>query len=80
MAALIARLLAGAVCIDPDDVRFALSVAALVCTRHGGASAMPTMPEIVARWGEMGVRLRASPASSLRSAMDPSQTSTTTGL
>jgi fructokinase len=51
MAALIARLLAGAESIDPGDVRFALSVAALVCTRHGGASAMPTMPELVARWG-----------------------------
>lgn len=72
MAALIARLLAGAVTIEPDDVRFALSVAALVCTRHGGASAMPTMPELAARWGEPGVRLRAAPAGNRPSAMDPS--------
>jgi fructokinase len=50
MAALIARLLSGAPRVEAEDVRFALSVGALVCERHGGASAMPTMAELGARF------------------------------
>ena len=33
-------------------VTFALTVAGLVCERHGGAVAMPTPEELAARWGE----------------------------
>jgi fructokinase len=57
MAALVRRLLADGV---PDDlagwqryVRFALAVAGLVCERPGGAVAMPTNDELVARWGAL---------------------------
>lgn len=57
MGALIRRLLAGGL---PEDVagwstyvRFALAVAGLVCERPGGATAMPTQDELVARWGAL---------------------------
>lgn len=54
MAALISRLLAGGRPADPagwtDHVRFALSVAGLVCERQGGATAMPTPGELAVRW------------------------------
>ena len=54
MAALISRLLAGGRPGDPavwqDHVRFALSVAGLVCERRGGATAMPTPADLAARW------------------------------
>jgi fructokinase len=57
MGALIRRLLADGL---PDDVagwsayvRFALAVAGLVCERPGGATAMPTQDELVARWGAL---------------------------
>ncbi|MEU4622948.1 carbohydrate kinase [Actinoplanes sp. NPDC023801] len=55
MAALISRLLATGRLGGVDDwtghVRFALSVAGLVCERKGGAVAMPTPDELRARWG-----------------------------
>jgi fructokinase len=57
MGALIRRLLADGL---PEDVagwstyvRFALAVAGLVCERPGGATAMPTQDELVARWGAL---------------------------
>jgi fructokinase len=57
MGALIRRLLADGC---PGDlagwqryVRFALAVAGLVCERPGGATAMPTNDELVARWGAL---------------------------
>ncbi|GAA1629419.1 carbohydrate kinase family protein [Actinoplanes couchii] len=54
MAALISRLLTGGRPADlpawADDVRFALSVAGLVCERQGGATAMPTPAELATRW------------------------------
>jgi fructokinase len=56
MGALIRRLLAGGLPADLDgwqrNVRFALAVAGLVCERRGGAVAMPTEPEVTARWGD----------------------------
>ncbi|MET0425046.1 MAG: carbohydrate kinase [Actinoplanes sp.] len=58
MGALIHRLLTGGVPADLDGwqhyVRFALSVAALVCERRGGAVAMPTTAELTERWGSLG--------------------------
>ncbi len=55
MAALISRLLAGGRPAGLDAwseaVRFALSVAGLVCERPGGATAMPTPADLAARWG-----------------------------
>jgi fructokinase len=55
MAALIAHLLADGPGTGPagwaDAVTFALTVAALVCERPGGAAAMPTRDEVAARWG-----------------------------
>jgi fructokinase len=57
MAALIHRLLQGGV---PTDVvgwrpalRFALAVAGLVCEKRGGATAMPSMKELMHRWGPL---------------------------
>ncbi|MFF5292254.1 carbohydrate kinase family protein [Paractinoplanes globisporus] len=57
MGALIRRLLADGF---PEGlagwhryVRFALAVAGLVCERRGGATAMPTNEELVARWGAL---------------------------
>ncbi|HWS38325.1 MAG TPA: carbohydrate kinase [Actinoplanes sp.] len=54
MAALISRLLAGGRPADlrgwTENVRFALSVAGLVCERRGGATAMPTPAELASRW------------------------------
>ncbi|GGK71840.1 carbohydrate kinase family protein [Mangrovihabitans endophyticus] len=57
MGALISRLLADG---RPADlagwqpyVRFALAVAGLVCERPGGAVAMPTNQELIARWGAL---------------------------
>jgi fructokinase len=55
MAALISRLLIGGRPAGLADwtghVRFALSVAGLVCERQGGATAMPTPADLQARWG-----------------------------
>lgn len=55
MAALISRLLHGGhpdgLAAWADHVRFALSVAGLVCERQGGAIAMPTPGELRTRWG-----------------------------
>jgi fructokinase len=55
MAALISRLLAGGVPEGLDgwqrNVGFALAVAGLVVERPGGATAMPTIDELTARWG-----------------------------
>jgi fructokinase len=55
MAALVSRLLAAGRPAGLDDwaghVRFALSVAGLVCERQGGATAMPTPADLRARWG-----------------------------
>jgi fructokinase len=57
MGALIRRLLAdglpGNLAGWERNVRFALAVAGLVCERHGGAVAMPTNEELVARWGAL---------------------------
>ncbi|MCY1138861.1 carbohydrate kinase [Actinoplanes sp. Pm04-4] len=57
MGALVRRLLADGLPKDLDgwqrNVRFALAVAALVCERRGGAVAMPTNEEVVARWGTL---------------------------
>jgi fructokinase len=57
MGALIHRLLTGGVPPDLDGwqryVRFALSVAALVCERRGGAVAMPSAEELTERWGSL---------------------------
>jgi fructokinase len=57
MGALIRRLLADGMPADLDgwqrNVRFALAVAGLVCERRGGAVAMPTNDELVARWGAL---------------------------
>jgi fructokinase len=57
MAALIRRLLAEGMPADVSgwqrNVRFALAVAGLVCEREGGATAMPTNEELVARWGAL---------------------------
>jgi fructokinase len=57
MGALVRRLLADGL---PEDlagwqrnVRFALAVAGLVCERPGGAVAMPTMVELIERWGAL---------------------------
>jgi fructokinase len=57
MGALIRRLLADG---RPEDtagwqryVTFALAVAGLVCERPGGAVAMPTQEELIARWGAL---------------------------
>jgi fructokinase len=55
MAALVSRLLIGGRPAGLADwtghVRFALSVAGLVCERQGGATAMPTPADLQARWG-----------------------------
>lgn len=57
MAALISRLLTDghpAGLIDwAAHVRFALSVAGLVCERQGGATAMPSPSDLRARWGDL---------------------------
>ena len=57
MGALIRRLLADGVPADLDGwqryVKFALAVAGLVCERPGGAVAMPTNEELIARWGAL---------------------------
>ncbi|AEV82804.1 sugar kinase [Actinoplanes sp. SE50] len=57
MGALVSRLLAEGRPADAAgwrrQVRFALAVAALVCERPGGATAMPTPAEVTARWGEL---------------------------
>jgi fructokinase len=57
MAALISRLLTGGFPARLEgwdrNVRFALAVAGLVCERPGGATAMPTVDELTARWGAM---------------------------
>jgi fructokinase len=57
MAALISRLLSGGRPAGPaawaGHVRFALSVAGLVCERQGGATAMPTPADLRARWGDL---------------------------
>jgi fructokinase len=57
MGALIRRLLADGPPADlagwQRNVRFALAVAGLVCERPGGAVAMPTNDELVARWGAL---------------------------
>jgi fructokinase len=57
MAALISRLLTGGFPAGLDDwqrhVRFALAVAGLVCERPGGATAMPGLDEVTARWGAL---------------------------
>ena len=55
MGALIHQLLADGLPVDWAGwcryVTFALTVAGLVCERHGGAVAMPTHEEVAARWG-----------------------------
>ena len=55
MGALIHQLLTGGLPVDwagwCRHVTFALTVAGLVCERHGGAVAMPTHEELAARWG-----------------------------
>lgn len=57
MGALVRRLLAEGLPADVAGwsgyVRFALAVAGLVCERPGGATAMPTQDELVARWGAL---------------------------
>ncbi|WP_433794381.1 carbohydrate kinase family protein [Actinoplanes sp. CA-252034] len=57
MAALISRLLTDGRPEGLADwtghVRFALSVAGLVCERQGGATAMPTPSDLRARWGDL---------------------------
>ncbi|HEX5203017.1 MAG TPA: carbohydrate kinase [Actinoplanes sp.] len=57
MGALVRRLLAEGVPAGlagwRRNVRFALAVAGLVCERQGGATAMPTNEELVARWGAL---------------------------
>ncbi|MFI5894766.1 carbohydrate kinase [Actinoplanes sp. NPDC051513] len=57
MGALVRRLLADGLPADlagwHRNVRFALAVAGLVCERQGGATAMPTNDELVARWGAL---------------------------
>ncbi|MEU8659669.1 carbohydrate kinase family protein [Actinoplanes philippinensis] len=57
MAALISRLLTDGRPAGLDawagHVRFALSVAGLVCERQGGATAMPTPSDLRARWGDL---------------------------
>ncbi|WP_433377959.1 carbohydrate kinase family protein [Actinoplanes sp. CA-142083] len=57
MGALVRRLLAEGLPADlagwHRNVRFALAVAGLVCERQGGATAMPTNEELVARWGAL---------------------------
>jgi fructokinase len=57
MGALVRRLLADGFPADlagwRRNVRFALAVAGLVCERQGGATAMPTNEELVARWGAL---------------------------
>jgi fructokinase len=57
MGALIRRLLADGMPADLAGwrryVTFALAVAGLVCERRGGAVAMPTLPELAERWGEL---------------------------
>ena len=57
MGALVRRLLAEGLPGDlagwERNVRFALAVAGLVCERQGGAVAMPTSAELVARWGAL---------------------------
>jgi fructokinase len=57
MGALVRRLLADGFPEDLDgwhrNVRFALAVAGLVCERQGGATAMPSNEELVARWGAL---------------------------
>ena len=57
MGALVRRLLADGLPESLEgwqrNVRFALAVAGLVCERQGGATAMPTNEELVARWGAL---------------------------
>lgn len=57
MGALVRRLLADGFPAGlagwQRHVRFALAVAGLVCERQGGATAMPTDEELVARWGAL---------------------------
>ncbi|MEU4160625.1 carbohydrate kinase [Actinoplanes sp. NPDC026670] len=57
MAALISRLLTegrpAGLTAWSGHVRFALSVAGLVCERQGGATAMPTPSDLRARWGDL---------------------------
>ena len=57
MGALVRRLLADGFPAGLSGwqrhVRFALAVAGLVCERQGGATAMPTEEELVARWGAL---------------------------
>ncbi|MBB2941454.1 fructokinase [Actinoplanes lutulentus] len=57
MGALIRRLLdegrPGSLADWQRHVRFALAVAGLVCERPGGATAMPTAPELTTRWGAL---------------------------
>ena len=57
MGALVRRLLADGMPADLAGwqryVTFALAVAGLVCERPGGAVAMPTQDELVARWGAL---------------------------
>ncbi|GIM96916.1 carbohydrate kinase family protein [Paractinoplanes toevensis] len=57
MGALIRRLLADGFPAGLEgwqrNVRFALAVAGLVCERQGGATAMPTNDELIARWGAL---------------------------
>jgi fructokinase len=57
MGALVRRLLVDGFPADlagwQRNVRFALAVAGLVCERQGGATAMPTNEELVARWGAL---------------------------
>ncbi|WP_433829613.1 carbohydrate kinase family protein [Actinoplanes sp. CA-015351] len=57
MGALIRRLLDEGRPENLNDwqrhVRFALAVAGLVCERPGGATAMPTGPELITRWGAL---------------------------
>jgi fructokinase len=57
MAALISRLLTegrpAGLTAWSGHVRFALSVAGLVCERQGGATAMPAPSDLRARWGDL---------------------------
>ncbi|HEU4346144.1 MAG TPA: carbohydrate kinase [Actinoplanes sp.] len=57
MGALVRRLLAEGMPADLAGwqryVKFALAVAGLVCERRGGAVAMPTNEELIARWGAL---------------------------
>lgn len=57
MAALISRLLSeshpSSLAAWQSHVHYALSVAGLVCERQGGATAMPTPPELTTRWPDL---------------------------